>query len=114
MSDQAEPVTHANREGNEGRPPEVERDASAPVQQADAIPQHVDLVGVLSDEFGIPRAQARREMLMGTIGIDGEPYRDPRQGLNTHDFVVPHTEIVGKTVEVVGGETNRTYRFQIQ
>ena len=91
----------------------IERDGSAPVQQGDAVVEHVDLVGVLSDEFGIARSVAQRDMRMGTVTVDDEPLTSlPSISVNT--FIVLREAVEGRTVEVVGGETNRTYRFQIQ
>lgn len=87
----------------------VERDGSAPVQQADAVPEYVDLVGVLADEFGISRSVARRDLLMGEVKIDGEQYTYNESGL-----VVSRDLVRGKTVEVKGGDTSRSYRFQVQ
>jgi|tagenome__1003787_1003787.scaffolds.fasta_scaffold20693315_2 hypothetical protein len=91
----------------------VQRAPSAPVQQGDAEPQRVDLVGVLADEFGIARSVALRDMRMGSMTIDG---RDLFEfgGSGRPDFLVPRKWVEGKTIEVVGGETQRTYRFQIQ
>ena len=111
--------SHVNKPGNpnlpEPDPPEqVQRDGSAPLQQGDAVPEQVDLIGILSDEFGVPRQVARREMLMGVVMIGDEPYRDPQQGLVPVEFWIPREQVEGKTVEVRGGETNRTYRFQVQ
>lgn len=85
---------------------QIQRDGSAPVQQVDAVQEHVDLIGALADEFGIPRVAARREIMTGIVSIDGEPVPQP--------LIVPREEIEGKTIEVQGGETNRTFRFQIQ
>lgn len=97
------------------QPQEVVRDSSAPVQQADAIPEYVDLIGLLADEFGISRGQARREMLMGSVQIDGEPYIHPqREQPGDPMFVMEREGVEGKTVEVRGGETDRIFRFQIQ
>ena len=89
----------------------IERAPSAPVQQADAVPEHVDLIGVLADEFGVAVAQARREIEAGAVTIDGEPYRED---VRHRTYRVPRSEVEGKTIEVWGGETQRTYRFQIQ
>ena len=91
-------------EGNEP----IERDGSAPPQQADAEVERVDLVGLISDEFGIPRSTARRDLLMGEVNIDGEPYHYNEEGM-----YVPRPLVEGKTVEIKGGETNRTYRVQV-
>lgn len=99
-------------EGNDPVPTEVdrgvERDGSAPPQQADANASagYVDLVGLLSDEFGIARSVARRDVLMGTVTVDGEPYNGDR-------LDVPRDQVEGKTVEVKGGDSSRTYRVQV-
>jgi hypothetical protein len=89
---------------------EIERDKTAPQQQTDGgAGDTVDLVGLLADEFGISRSIARRDLLMGTVQIDGENYTYNEAGLH-----VPRERVEGKTLTVAGGDTNRTYRVQIQ
>lgn len=94
-------------EDNKVQTPEIERDGTAPQQQADAIPEMVDFVGLVSDEFGIARSVARRDLLMGKVLIDGEPVEQDRR------LDAPREEVAGKTLEVQGGDTSRTYRLQI-
>jgi len=86
----------------------IERDGTAPPQQADANSSagYVDLVGLISDEFGISRSVARRDVTMGEVTVDGEPYTGDRLDM-------PRAEVEGKTVEVKGGESPRTYRVQV-
>lgn len=86
----------------------IERDASAPTQQVDAIPERVHLPGLLSDEFGISNSVARRDLLMGRVTLDGEAVPDDQK------LDLDRAASVGKTLEVSGGDTNRTYRVQIQ
>lgn len=86
-----------------------ERDATAPEQpltenQPDGE-QHVFLPGLLSDEFGIARSQARMEILTGTVEIDGDAY-------NGDPLDIPRSLVAGKTIEVKGGQS-RTFRVQI-
>lgn len=87
----------------------IERDGSAPPQQTDGTAGYVHLPGLLADEFGISRSIARRDLLMGSVTIDGEQYLYNESGLD-----VPRAQIQGKTIEVTGGDTGRTYRVQIQ
>lgn len=110
MSDQTPPDTQKTEDQ---APPTdttqpIERDPSAPVQQADNTPGFVHLPGLLADEFGIARSVARRDLLMGKVMLDGEQvHLDERLDL-------PREGNVGKTVEVHGGDTNRIFRVQIQ
>jgi hypothetical protein len=86
---------------------QIERDASAPPQQTDGGgAEGVDTVGLLTDEFGISRSQARMEILTGSMKLDDEDFtpKDP--------LFLPREEVVGKTLEVKGGQ-NRTFRVQI-
>jgi len=85
----------------------IERDSSAPVQQADAEPQMVDVVGLLCDEFGLSRSAARMEIATGTVTLDGEKVTLPNQG-----FFLDREIAAGKTLEVQGGQ-NRTFRVQV-
>jgi hypothetical protein len=87
----------------------IERDASAPPQQTDQTAGYVYLPGLLADEFGISRSVARRDLLMGSVTIDGKQYVYNEGGLD-----VPREKVEGKTIEVKGGDTGRTYRVQIQ
>ena len=90
----------------------IERDGSAPPQQADAVgPEYVDLVGLLADEFGVSRTQARLDLLTGHLTLDGEshPWDTTQEKL-----MLPRELAAGKTVEVTPGVSgNRTYRFQV-
>ena len=97
-----DPVPTTDTEG------EIERDGSAPLQQTDANSSegYVDLIGLISDEFGIARSVARHDVMMGVVTVDGESYTGDR-------LDVPRELVEGKTVEVKGGDTNRTYRVQV-
>lgn len=57
--------------------------------------QMVHIPGLLSDEFGVSRSEARRNMAMGTVTIDGKE-------LKPHILDVPLEDINGKTLEVKG------------
>jgi hypothetical protein len=86
----------------------IERDASAPAQQTDGGEgQTVDTVGLITDEFGISRSQARMEIATGEMTLDDEPYTPGDK------FFLPRDEVVGKTLEVKGGQS-RAFRVQIQ
>jgi|ERR1044072_4129941 hypothetical protein len=90
----------------------IERDATAPDQpnagQADQAEEIVDLLGIIEDEFGLPRSRIRMEAALGRVKIDGEKWTEAIE----QDFRIPRSQVVGKTVEVAG--TARTFRFQVQ
>lgn len=89
---------------------EVERDTSAPEQidaeastPASAADETVHLPGILSDEFGMSRSEARRLIGMGKIEIDGKVWTGDQQDL-------PVGVIEGKTVRISDGP--KTVQFQ--
>lgn len=87
---------------------QIERDASAPAQQTDGgAVETVDVVGLITDEFGISRSQARMEVATGKMKLGDEDFSpdDP--------FFLDREEVAGKTLEVKGGQS-RTFRVQIQ
>jgi hypothetical protein len=101
MSD--EPTHESTPDTDTDKP--IERDGSAPVQQADTIEERVDVVGLLSDEFGVSRSVIRKEILMGSMTLDGTEIPSALD--------LDRETSQGKTLEVIGGDTNRTYRVQI-
>lgn len=95
----------------EGTKP-IERDKDAPEHpgagQADQAQEMVDLLGVIEDEFGLSRSRIRQEAYTGQILIDGERWSDAVE----KNFLLPRSEIVGKTVELKGA-IGRSFRFQV-
>ena len=91
---------------------EIERDPSAPeVPSTEPQPdgeEYIYLPGLLSDEFGLSRSQARQEIITGSVTINGEPYEMKQRGGDS----IPKSACAGKTIEVVGGG-HRTFRVQV-
>lgn len=75
----------------EKEPIQVDGDADVPGQQ-----RYVHLPGLISDEFGTARSEARLQIATGTVEIDGEPVKLD-QSLD-----LPYDEIVGKTIFIKG------------
>lgn len=97
---------------DEAKTADIQRDADAPEQPnaseaADPL-EMIDLLGIIEDEFGLPRSRIRMEAALGRVKIDGEKWHDAIE----NDFRLPRQEVQGKTVEVAG--TARTFRFQVQ
>jgi hypothetical protein len=105
----AESQLRQRREG-EGMPSEedqIERDGTAPNQQmsgdANQEREFIHLPGIISDEFGISRSQARLEIVTGEVFADGERLSGNED--------LERESVAGKTIEVKG--QTRTFRFQI-
>ena len=87
----------------------IERDGTAPPQpdsgQTPQAEEWIHLPALISDEFGVSASDARVQIMVGTVTVDGEDWHKDKLNLL-------RDEVVGKTVEVKG-ET-RTFRLQIQ
>lgn len=65
-------------------------------------PKFVHLPALISDEFGTSTSQARMEIMLGSVEVDGEPWEGDKLDL-------PYDEVVGKTISVLG----ETRQFRI-
>lgn len=88
----------------------IERDGTAPPQpdsgQTPEKQEWIHLPALISDEFGVSTSEARMQIMMGIVTVDGDEL-DTGEKLN-----LLRDEVVGKTVEVKGD--TRTFRLQIQ
>jgi hypothetical protein len=64
--------------------------------QAPDAPRYVHLPALISDEFGTPRSEARLQIALGTVQIDGVDV-NPGQ-----DMDLLYDDIVGRTIDVKG------------
>ena len=87
----------------------IERDATAPPQpdsgQTPEAEEWIHLPALISDEFGVSSSDARMQIMMGIVTVDGVELEGDKLNLL-------RDEVVGKTVEVKGD--TRTFRVQIQ
>lgn len=99
--DQAPPSELSDQvERGDTAPEQIDAEASSPSSPSDEV---VHLPGILSDEFGMSRSEARRLIGMGKVEIDGEIWTGDQQDL-------PIGAIEGKTVRVSDGP--KTVQFQ--
>jgi hypothetical protein len=72
-------------------------------QHQDSYVAGVDIVRVISQEFGTPASIVRSQVAMGRILIGGLPYT------GTDRFFIPYLECKGKEINVIGPD--RSWRF---
>jgi hypothetical protein len=72
-------------------------------QHQDTYQHGVDIVRVISNEFGTPLSTVRAQVAMGQILIGGLPYT------GTDRFFLPYQQVKGKEINVIGPD--RSWRF---
>lgn len=92
----------------EGRSLDEQRPAHTPaekppLQVGGDEARMVHLPGLISDEFGTSRSEARLQLAMGKVSVDGEPVA-PGDMMD-----LPYEDIVGKTILVEG--PNKSFKI---
>jgi hypothetical protein len=92
-----EPQKQDQQQPRESEAPQQPGPEVTPSEEPEGEPDRtVHLPAILADEFGISRSEARMEVMMGQITIDGE--------MTTEKLDLPYDKVKGKQI-VVKGET---------
>lgn len=57
--------------------------------------RRVNLPTLISDEFGVALSEARQQIALGSVEVDGEPWTGDKLDL-------PYEAVVGKEITVIG------------